>query len=53
MSDVLSSIVNDVWNDGECMTKSFVVPVLKFLSDMKLPCDMKFLTNALTLKYTL
>ena len=35
VSDVLSSSAND----GECMTKSFVVPVPKFLSDTKFPSD--------------
>ena len=34
-------------NDGECVTKSFVVPVPKFSSDTKFPCDV------LILKYTL
>ena len=53
VSDVLSSSANDLWNDGECMMKSFIVPVPKFPSDMKIPCDMKFLTDALTQKYTL
>ena len=35
VSDVLSSSAND----GECMSKSFVVPVLKFLSDTKFLSD--------------
>ena len=33
--DVLSSSAND----SECMTKSFVVPIPKFLSDTKFPSD--------------
>ena len=43
VSDVLSSSAND----GKCVTKSFVVPVPKFLSDTKFPSDV------LTLRYTL
>ena len=44
---VMSGVLSSSASDGECVTKSFVVPVPKFPSDMKFPSDV------LTLKYTL
>ena len=44
---VVSDILSSSANDGECVTKSFVVPVPKFSS------EVKFSPDVLTPKYTL
>ena len=44
---VVSNVLSSSANDGECVLKSFVVPVPKFPPDTKIPPDV------LTLKYTL
>ena len=44
---VVSAVRSSSVNDDECLMKSFIVPVPKF------PSDTKFLSDVLTVKYTL
>ena len=49
---VVSDVLSYIANDGECMMKSFIAPVLKFQPDMKFLFDVPTLIYTLVFKVT-